>query len=212
MTPTLRHRLWAVAGMLLGGPGVFGAVIALNEVANTLDRDAAREATALEIQRTPPPKKTPTVRRPKPKPRPKNPAPPPPSFEALTSGLAGVDVGLPALDLGMGGAGDALLGAASRDVAMTRETVDEVARPVRRPTMAFPPSLRRQGVQGYVVLSILVNVQGSVDAVKVVESSPPGVFDEHAVAGVRRWEFEPAQYKGEATKMWIRQRITFDLS
>jgi protein TonB len=45
----------------------------------------------------------------------------------------------------------------------------------------------------------------------VLEASPPGVFDDVAVAGVQTWRFEPAQYRGEAVRVWATQRVRFDL-
>jgi protein TonB len=50
-----------------------------------------------------------------------------------------------------------------------------------------------------------------VEKVKVLESSPPGVFDDVAAQGVQGWKFEPASYKGEAVRVWATQKVRFDL-
>ena len=47
-------------------------------------------------------------------------------------------------------------------------------------------------IEGYVKVAYDVSVDGSVTNVRVVESDPPGVFDEAAVAAVRTWRFHPA--------------------
>ncbi len=206
-----RHWVPALVAMMVGGFGTFGAVIALNELAERPDPRVARGGDGLRVHRPEPPKRAPTVR--KQKPQKKRPTPPPPSVAALTSALGGVDVGLPAFDFSDLHAGDAgLLGETARDVAMTSETVDQPPQPVERGELDYPPDLRRAGVQGFVVLSILVSPEGRVEKVKVVESAPPGVFDEHAEDAVRAWRFSPGRYKGEPVKTWVRQKVAFELS
>ena len=76
----------------------------------------------------------------------------------------------------------------------------------------YPPSAKKQGIRGYVVLSVLVDIDGSVDQLQVLESHPSGIFDNAALQGVRAWHFEPAKYQGEAVKVWAKQKIRFDLS
>ena len=45
----------------------------------------------------------------------------------------------------------------------------------------------------------------------MLETSPPGVFDDVAAQGVQGWKFEPASYKGEAVRVWATQKVRFDL-
>ncbi|HLP81081.1 MAG TPA: energy transducer TonB [Nitrosomonas sp.] len=62
------------------------------------------------------------------------------------------------------------------------------------------------------VLSVLVETDGSVNQVQVLESNPSGIFDAAALHGIRNWHFEPAKYKGETVRVWAKQKIRFDLS
>ena len=108
-------------------------------------------------------------------------------------------------------AGDDLLGQA-KDVVMTSESVDEPPKVTRAAQLQYPQQARSQGVEGYVLLSILVGADGEVERVKVLEVKPGGVFEQTAVQGVRNWEFSPGTYKGQSVKSWVRQRISFNLS
>ena len=78
--------------------------------------------------------------------------------------------------------------------------------------VAYPKTAGSRGVEGYVVLSLLISATGEIEKVQVLESSPSGVFEDAALQGVRNWRFEPAQYQGRNVKVWARQRVRFDLS
>jgi TonB family protein len=61
----------------------------------------------------------------------------------------------------------------------------------------YPESARAQRIEGYVVVRYDVAVDGVVTNATVVESVPPGVFDEAALAAVRAWRFAAPTLKGE---------------
>ena len=131
---------------------------------------------------------------------------------SLDSSLSGIDFGIPGLEASdLGGLQDQLLGDTA-DVVMTDDSVDPPPRPVYQAPLDYPRGARSQGVQGYVVLSLLISAAGEIERVQVLEAEPSGIFEESAVQGVRNWRFEPAQYQGRSVKVWARQRIRFDLS
>jgi periplasmic protein TonB len=61
----------------------------------------------------------------------------------------------------------------------------------------YPPQARSQGVEGYAVVRYDVDTEGRVGNVRVVASSPQGVFDESARQAVSRWQFRPAERNGQ---------------
>lgn len=207
----LRHRLIGLALSILGTVAVFGTVLVINRAAiNQRPPETLRESVVSFERRERPPEPQ-TVRPPEPPRRPPRPAPAaPPAL--LGVGLSGIDFGLPAFSAeDLGALGGNLLGEAS-DVVMTDDTVDVPPRPVRQTPMQYPPRARAMGVRGYVVLSLLISPTGEVEQVRVLESEPPGVFDDTASQGVMGWRFEPASYRGENVRVWARQRVRFDLS
>lgn len=212
MSEHARRHFYAFSSMLLGSILVFGSVILINRASENLDEVRAGQAEQIKFERKKPPDEK-QLQKPKPKPKPKRtPNAPPAPLTGLNTNLSGVDMGIPgfsANDL-MGMDGD-LLGDGS-GLVMTDDTVDQAPRATFQAPMAYPPRARAQGLEGYVVLSLLIGLTGEIEQVEVVESYPEGAFDEAALAGVREWRFDPALYQGQAVRAWARQRIRFDLS
>ena len=206
-----RHYLFGLLFMLVGAPLILGAVVLMNELSESPEKNQTKVATAIEIQKAPPPPPPPQVPKVKPKPRHEPHTPPRPSLAALAGAAGGIDLGLPGLALDDVGSTSGDLLATEGEVIHTSETVDKEPRPVEQSAPIFPNDLRRKGVEGYVLLSAFVNAQGVVEAAKVLESKPPGVFDDSALEAIRRWRFQPGEYKGEPVSVWIEQRITYRL-
>jgi protein TonB len=81
---------------------------------------------------------------------------------------------------------------------------------VSTPKPEYPPLARRLGVEGVVVLSVLVNEQGGVEDVQVVQPISENVgINEAAVQVARSARFKPATRDGARVKMWTRLRIPF---
>ena len=63
--------------------------------------------------------------------------------------------------------------------------------------MVYPAGAQAEGVEGRVVVRYDVTPAGTVANAVVVESAPPGVFDEAALTTVRSWRFRPKVDRGE---------------
>ena len=212
MTTKTTNQHWAAfISMLLGTTLVFGSVLIMNRYMGKIEKKPAAEVTQISMVKQIKPEPKQEVKKPKPKksdPRPRAPAP----LQGLGTSLSGIDMGLFGFDDGgINDIDDALLGQTG-DVVMTDDLVDVPPKPVATGSFKYPPSAKKQGLEGYVVLSILVNDDGSVSQLQVLESHPSGVFDNAAIQGVQLWHFEPAKYKGDTVKVWAKQKIRFDLS
>jgi TonB family protein len=76
----------------------------------------------------------------------------------------------------------------------------------------YPPQARSQGIEGYAVVRYDVDAEGRVGNVRVVESSPRGVFDESARQAVSRWQFRPAERNGQPSAVnGLESRLDFVL-
>ena len=64
--------------------------------------------------------------------------------------------------------------------------------------LVYPPSAKAAGIEGHVVVSYDVTVEGRVVNAAVTAAEPPGVFDQAALAAVRSWRFRPPLRRGEA--------------
>lgn len=210
MNSRVGKYLAAVISMIAGSTLVLGLVILMNRLAPTVEKASAPEATKLAVVKQPKPKPKKEVKRQKPKSKPKRLTPPAP-LAGLDSALSGIDLGLPGLATDdLSALNDQLLGDTEVGT-MTEDSVDVPPRPISQGSFKYPGSAKKRGVTGYVVLSLLIDEDGEVIQVNVLESSPSGVFDASAVAGIKQWQFEPAKYQGENVKTWAKQKIKFDL-
>jgi protein TonB len=201
-----RQRLFGLTAAVLGTLTVFTLILLMNAAAKRRDADA-ETGTSIAFERRETPKQQPVERKPPPRRRQTAPRP----NVDLSSTLPGMSFGLPGFDDGdLGDLTGDLLGD-DRDLVMSDETVDQAPRPVAQSPIPYPARAKAQGVTGYVMLSVLIGPTGAVEKVRVLESQPAGVFDDAAVAGVQRWRFEPASYRGENVRVWARQRVRFDL-
>jgi protein TonB len=88
-----------------------------------------------------------------------------------------------------------------------------MAKPLYRqnPAPAYPRKARRMGYEGTVMLKVLVDENGRVRDLMVLESSGYSILDRTALASVRKWLFEPGTEGGIKKKMWVKVPIRFDL-
>jgi TonB family protein len=83
---------------------------------------------------------------------------------------------------------------------------------VSTPKPEYPALARRLGVQGTVVLQVLVDEQGNVEDVQVLEPISQSVgINEAAVQVARGARYKPGTRNGDRVKMWTRLRIPFKL-
>lgn len=200
------HRsasLWMIGGSLL----MIVVLLLMNQFGDTPKRTKAVASTQFEIKKQPKPK--PKVKeRVKKKIKPRV-TPPSPVLD-LNANISGLDLGLAAFSLDEVGVDDSLLGDTSNAV-LTSDLVDSVPQPRFTTPVEYPRRALAKEIEGYVVLSLLINKEGKVEKVKVIESDPAGVFEDKAVQTVTNWVFEPARYKGEVVKTWANQTIRFEL-
>ena len=88
-----------------------------------------------------------------------------------------------------------------------------MAKPLYRqnPAPSYPRKARRRGYEGIVMLKVLVDENGQVDDLMVLESSGYPILDHTALASVRKWLFEPGTEGGIKKKMWVRVPVRFRL-
>jgi protein TonB len=196
--------------MLAGSVLIIGTLLMINRLAKGPESQELTRQTSFQVERKPEPPPQRVTKREPPKPKRSRDINPP--MVDLDTSLSGIDLGLPGVSADdLGSLRDELLGD-TQNVVMTDDSVDQPPRPTRQTPLPYPSSARKQGVEGYVVLSLLISAAGEIEKVQVLESSPAGLFEESAVQGVQNWRFEPAQYQGRNVRVWAKQRIRFDLS
>lgn len=76
---------------------------------------------------------------------------------------------------------------------------------------AYPGMARNRQIEGWVMVEITVDRNGGVRNPRVVQASPPGVFDQAAVEAIQRWRFKPALREGAPVEQRVRQKVNFHL-
>lgn len=137
-------------------------------------------------------------------------APPSVTVPRLPLSSGGAGLGPLALGVGSGGADSA---SPAGDATPTPARAEPVVppRPHSRSAPVYPHGARARGLEGRVVLSVLVDERGRVADVRVLESDPAGVFDDAALSSARGWTFTPATRGGISTSAWVRQVVRFSL-
>jgi protein TonB len=79
------------------------------------------------------------------------------------------------------------------------------------PRPQYPSIARKRGYEGKVLLEVLVNPDGKVGDVRVLDSSGHGVLDRAALKAVKKWLFEPGTRGNEKVAMWVKIPIRFQL-
>lgn len=207
-----RFRIKALIGMLVGASSIVALMLYFSSQKSEPPQEKERAPIAFEVVKN---VKTPEKPKPKPKPKPQpkqSKTPPPnPALADLGVGISGIDFG------GAGFAGDAnmqvddsLLGDTSNAV-MTSDTVDQKPRALSRPTLEYPARAMAKRLEGFVMLSILIDEEGNVAEVQVIEADPPDTFEEAAISNIKKWKFEPARYQGKPVSIWVNQPISFQV-
>ena len=76
----------------------------------------------------------------------------------------------------------------------------------------YPRTAARRGTEGFVWVEFTVTRKGTVHSTKVLESKPPGVFDQAAMEAVQQFRYLPQYVNGEPIEVQgLSRRIQFEL-
>lgn len=73
----------------------------------------------------------------------------------------------------------------------------------------YPEKARKEGIEGKMSLKLLVNVDGSVSDVNVLEG--PEIFHQAAIDAISQSRFKPAEHNGKVVPVWMVMPIEFSL-
>jgi periplasmic protein TonB len=75
----------------------------------------------------------------------------------------------------------------------------------------FPSKALSQRLSGAVTVEYTVDTSGDPRDVRIIEATPPGVFDHAALAAVKRWHYDPLIANGAPVEVPVRTSIRFEL-
>ncbi len=101
---------------------------------------------------------------------------------------------------------------AGTDVYREADELDVQPVPLGPVMPVYPEAVLADGTSGYADLQLLIDETGRVHRIEVIDGSPPGVFDEAALAAFRDVPFSPGQKGSMPAKSRIVMRVSFDAS
>jgi len=75
----------------------------------------------------------------------------------------------------------------------------------------YPFRARMRNVTGEVEVKFLVNKNGNVGRIIILESNPKGTFDRSVIRSLSSWRFMPGKVQGKAVSTWVITTIKFRL-
>ncbi|MEA2083467.1 MAG: energy transducer TonB [Thermodesulfobacteriota bacterium] len=81
----------------------------------------------------------------------------------------------------------------------------------KNPPPVYPRAARRRGLEGMVLLEVLVDRSGRVGNLRIFSSSGHRILDKAALKSVQKWRFVSARRGDEPVDMWVKVPVRFEL-
>jgi protein TonB len=91
------------------------------------------------------------------------------------------------------------------------EDLDRAPRVSYQVPPLYPYRAKRMNISGHVRIRFDVNAEGGVENISIIESEPPGVFDEAVLSAVSQWRFHPGELLGDRIVTRMTRNIVFNL-
>jgi protein TonB len=80
---------------------------------------------------------------------------------------------------------------------------------IKRVNPVYPELAKKAGIEGTVVVKVLVNTKGDVEKVEVLKSHP--LLDEAAIDAAKQFKFKPGKQRDKFVKVWVSIPFNFKL-
>ena len=97
------------------------------------------------------------------------------------------------------------------EAVVSAKEADVRAEITAKPKPSYTKEARRNGIQGFVVLKVLLSARGKISRVRVVKGLPAGLT-ENAIRSACKMEFKPAMKNGQAVSVWLNAEYVFRLA
>ncbi len=97
------------------------------------------------------------------------------------------------------------------EIVVSAKESDVRATISEKPKPSYTREARRNGVQGFVTLKVLLSARGKVARVRVIKGLPAGLT-ENAIRAACKIEFKPAMKNGQAVSQWVTVEYVFRLA
>lgn len=94
---------------------------------------------------------------------------------------------------------------------VSAKEADDPARITKKPAPEYTREARRNGIQGFVSLKVLLAADGKVSRVRVLKGLPAGLT-ENAIRAACKIQFKPATKDGQPASVWMITEFAFRLA
>jgi protein TonB len=116
-----------------------------------------------------------------------------------------------ALDLGVAiNLGDLSGQDAGGEFVFEAYELDQPPQVMVRVPPVYPYRAREQGVEGAVQVKMLVETDGTVGQVQILDARPAGVFEDAVIKSVVQWKFTPGKIDGSPVTAWVVTTLRFE--
>ena len=97
------------------------------------------------------------------------------------------------------------------EIVVSAKEADVRASISAKPKPSYTREARRNGVQGFVTLKVLLSARSKVARIRVLKGLPAGLT-ENAIRAACKIEFKPAMKNGHAVSQWVTAEYVFRLA
>jgi len=99
----------------------------------------------------------------------------------------------------------------ARPKTLGSEDVDEPPRDLAIRSPVYPSFARRRGLEGDVTVKLLIDEEGHVKQVEVIEVKGHAGFRQAVLKVAKLWRFTPPRHQGRRVRVWAVKTVHFDL-
>jgi protein TonB len=123
-------------------------------------------------------------------------------------------------DLGSGGAVEAGISVnlggiaapeADNQYVFEAYELDQAPVPIVQVPPAYPFKARERAIEGVVQVKMLINADGTVGQIQILDARPKGVFEDAVRAALPQWRFSPGKIQGKPVTAWVVVPVRFSL-
>jgi protein TonB len=89
--------------------------------------------------------------------------------------------------------------------------LDKPLAAVSRIPPTYPLRAKRNNIEGWVKVRFVINKQGRVEDITIIDEDPPGVFDQAVINCVSKWRFKPGTVGGVEVRTAAETTVRFQL-
>lgn len=89
--------------------------------------------------------------------------------------------------------------------------LDSIPVPTYKMAPQYPYRAKRLNISGHVKVRFLVDREGNVKNIEIVEAEPPGIFEKSVMKALASWKYSPGELTGEKVDTIVSTTIVFNL-